>query len=148
MILETKHFGQIELDEDKILDFEEGILGFEDEKKFGLILNEDPESPFCWIQAIGNPDLAFALVDPFLIKKDYDFELNEEFVTALEIDNPSQVMVYAIVVVPEDLKDISMNLKAPIVINKENKKATQVILETDKYSVRHFIMDELQKQEV
>ncbi len=148
MILETKHFGQIEISEENILNFEEGILGFEEVRSFGLISNDDPESPFRWIQAIENPELAFAIVDPFVVKKDYDFELSEEYVNALEIKEPSQVAVYSIVVVPEDLEKISMNLKAPIVINKDNKKAAQVILQTDKYTVRHYIMDELQKQEV
>lgn len=148
MILETKHFGQIELKDEDIILFEEGILGFEDVKKFGLISNEDPESPFCWLQAIDRPELAFAMVDPFAIKKDYDFDLKEETVSALEIDSPTQVNVLSIVVVPEDLNKISMNLKAPIVINSEKKKAAQVILDTDRYTVRHYIMDELQKQEV
>ena len=148
MIIKTTHFGEIEILEENILDFEEGILGFEDIHKFGVINSEDPESPFCWIQAIEKPELAFALVDPFAIRKDYDFELNEESVSALGIDEPSQVAVYSIVVVPEDVKRISMNLKAPIIVNTNNKKAAQIILNSEKYTVRHFIMDELQKQEV
>ncbi len=148
MIVETTHFGQIEINDDNIFSFEEGIMGFEDIRQFGLVTNEDTESPFCWIQAIEKPELAFALVDPFKIKKDYDFELKDEYVDFLEIEDVSQVTVFAIVVVPEDINKISMNLKAPIIANKNNRKAAQVVLDTDKYTVRHFIMDELQKQEV
>ena len=148
MILKTKKFGEIDIDENSILYFEEGILGFEDVHRFGVINNEDPESPFKWIQSIENPDLAFALVDPFAIKKDYEFELKDENANLLGIINPSQVLVYAIVVVPEDVKKISMNLKAPIIINTTNKKAAQIITDSDKYTVRHFILDELQIQEV
>lgn len=148
MIIETTHFGKIEIAEENILHFDEGILGFEEIKEYGLIDNEDSESPFCWIQAIEMPELAFALVDPFAIKKDYDFELTDEDVSSLGIDIPSQVTVFAIVVVPEDTKKISMNLKAPIIINTNNRKAAQIILNSDKYTVRHFILDELQKQEV
>ena len=148
MFIETTHFGKIDIPEEHIIVFEEGIPGFEDIHRFGIINNEDPESPFCWIQAIEKPELAFALVNPFAIKKDYDFELNDENAIALDIEEPSQVTVYAIVVVPEDLNKISMNLKAPIIVNTKNKKAAQVILNSDKYSVRHFIMDELHNQEV
>ena len=148
MIVETTHFGKIEIQEENIIIFEEGIPGFEDIHNYGIINNEDPESPFCWIQAIEKPELAFALVDPFAIKKDYDFELNEENVSALGIEEPSHVAVYAIVVVPEDLNKISMNLKAPIIVNTNNKKAAQIILNSDKYTVRHFIIDELHSQEV
>lgn len=148
MIIETKHFGEIEIGEENILYFEEGILGFEDIHNFGIVNNEDSESPFCWIQAIEKPQLAFALVDPFAIKKDYDFELSDENAKMLGIEDPSQVTVFSIVVVPDDIKKISMNLKAPIIINKSNKKAAQIILNSDKYTVRHFILDELQKQGV
>jgi flagellar assembly factor FliW len=148
MLIETKHFGTIEIQEENIFYFEMGILGFEEIHKYGLIPNDDAESPFCWIQAIENPQLAFALANPFAIKNDYDFELNDEVVKGLGIENPSQVSVYSIVVVPEDKSKISMNLKAPIIINTNNNKAAQVVLDTDKYSVRHFILDELQKQEV
>lgn len=148
MIVETKNFGKIEIEEDNIICFEEGIPGFEDIHKYGIINNEDSESPFCWIQSIEKPELAFALVNPFLIKSDYEFDLNEENVSALGIEEASQVAVYAIVVVPEDIKKISMNLKAPIIVNTHNKKAAQIILNSDKYTVRHFIVDELHGQEV
>lgn len=148
MIIETTHFGEIEISEENILDFEEGILGFEDIRKFGIINSEDPESPFKWIQAIEKPELAFALVNPFTIKKDYDFELNDKDANFLGIENPAQVAVFSILVIPEDTKKISMNLKAPIIVNRNNNKAAQIILNSDKYTVRHFILDELQKQGV
>lgn len=148
MFIETTHFGKIEIDQADILNFEEGIIGFEDVKQFGIIDSEDPESPFKWIQAIDKPELAFALVDPFKIKKDYDFDLKDEAVGYLGVKDASELMVFSIVVVPEDIKKISMNLKAPLIINRTNNKAAQIILDTDEYTVRHFILDELQKQEV
>lgn len=148
MIIKTTHFGEIEINEEKILDFEEGIPGFEDVHRFGIINSEDPESLFRWIQAIETPNLAFALIDPFAVKKDYDFELKDEEARSLGIEDSTQIAVFAIVVIPEDTKKISMNLKAPIIINMVNKKAAQVVLDTDEYTVRHFILDELQKQGV
>jgi len=148
MIIDTKHFGEIEINEENILNFEEGIPGFEDVHRFGIIYSEDPESPFCWIQAIEKQELAFPLVDPFAIKKDYDFELKDEYANSLGIESPEQVAVFAIVVVPEDINKMSMNLKAPIIVNTNNKKAAQTIIDSDKYTVRHFILDEFQKQEV
>jgi len=148
MFIKTTHFGEIEIDEEDILDFKEGILGFEDIHKFGVINSEDQESPFSWIQSIEKPELAFALVNPFAVKKDYDFELKDENASSLGVEDPSQVAVFAILVIPEDIKKISMNLKAPIIVNTNNKKAAQIILDSDKYTVRHLILDELQKQGV
>lgn len=148
MIIETTHFGEIEIKDEDILHFDDGILGFSDIHRFGFIRNDDPQSPFSWIQAMERPELAFALVDPFAIKKDYNFELKDGDASSLGIENPTQTSVFAVVVVPEDTKKISMNLKAPIVVNTSNNKAAQVILDSDEYTVRHFILDELQKQGV
>lgn len=148
MMIRTANFGEVAIKEEDILDFEEGLPGFENMHKFGIIRNTDRESPFIWIQSMEDAKLAFAMVDPFAIKKDYDFELKEDSAGRLGIEEASQVAVYAIVLVPEDIKKISMNLKAPVIINTTNNKAAQIILDTDKYTVRHLIMDELQKREV
>lgn len=148
MLVKTTHFGEIDIKDEDIIEFSEGIVGFEDIHRYGIIRNQNSDSPFSWLQAVEKSELAFAVVDPFVIKKDYDFVLSDEYVKALDINDPSQVNVYAIVVVPDDLTKISMNLKAPVIVNKDNRKAAQVILDTDEYTVRHYIMDELQKQEV
>lgn len=148
MLLQTKHFGEIEIDEKSILRFESGLPGFEPLKKFVLIGNEDETSPFKWLQCVNEPQMAFAVVNPFMILKDYDFELSDEAAGGLGIKKEEDVAVYAVVVVPEDMTKISMNLKAPIIINRSNNKGAQIILDTDKYTVRHYILDEIRKQEV
>jgi flagellar assembly factor FliW len=148
MLLQTKHFGQIEVQESNILTFADGIPGFEASKRFVLINSTNDESPFKWLQSSDEPQIAFAVVNPFIIKKDYTFELSDETIKKLQIKAPEDVVTLSIMVVPEDLEKMSMNLKAPIIINGKNKKGVQIILDTDKYTVRHYIMDELQKQEV
>ncbi len=148
MILNTKHFGEIELKEEGILLFEEGLPGFDQIKKFIIIDSMEEDSPFKWLQSIDEPQLAFAVVNPFIFKEDYDFILSDDTVDKLGILQESDVAVYSIIVVPKDLEKISMNLKAPIVVNTENRKAAQIILDTDKYTVRHYILDELHKREV
>lgn len=148
MQLETKHFGKIDVDEKEIVDFPEGIPGFEGSKKFIVLSGDDPDSPFKWLQGVDAPQLAFAIVDPFFVKKDYDFNINEEIVRKLEIEKAEDVAVYAIVVVPEDISQMTMNLKAPVLVNARNHKGTQIVLDTDRYSMRHYILEELRKQEV
>lgn len=147
MIINTRHFGEIELKEEGVLQFDAGLPGFEQIKKFIIIDSPEEESPFKWLQSIDEPQLAFAIVNPFVFKEDYDFILSDETADKLEMSQEKDVAVYAIVVVPENLKDISMNLKAPIVINMKNRKAAQIILDTDKYTMRHYILDELRRQE-
>lgn len=148
MILNTRHFGEIELKDKGVLQFEAGLPGFEQIKEFIIIDSAEENSPFKWLQSIDEPKLAFAIVNPFVFKEDYDFVLSDETVELLEISQERDIAVYAIVVVPEDFNKISMNLKAPIVVNLMNRKAAQIILDTDKYTVRHYILDELRRREV
>jgi len=148
MLLKTKHFGEIEIDEKNVLKFDNGLPGFEPCKKYILLGNEEEASPFRWLQCVDQPEVAFAIADPFPIVRDYDFELDDESAKKLGIEKSEDVAVYVIVVVPEDYKKMSMNLKAPLIVNSRNKKGTQIILDTDKYTVRHYILDELRRQEV
>jgi len=148
MVINTKHFGEIELQEEKVIHFEEGLPGFDYLKKFIILESSGEDSPFKWLQSIDEPLLAFAIVNPFALKEDYDFILTDEMTGKLGISSENDVAVYAIVVVPEDLTKISMNLKAPVVVGIKSRKAAQIILDTDKYTVRHYILDELRRREV
>ena len=146
MLLNTKHFGEININEEQIITFSDGIPGFESLTKYSIIQTHDPDSAFCWMQSTENAELAFALVNPFMIKADYEFELTQEKLDMLNIRAPEEVVVYAIVVIPEDVSKASMNLKAPIIINSTTKKGAQIIIDNSKYEIRNFIMDEIQKQ--
>lgn len=148
MLLNTRHFGEIKVDEENIVSFAEGLPGFEQLHRYIVIDNSDEESPFGWLQCIDEPELAFAVVNPFAIMKDYDIQLPDYVAESLGIEKPEDVAVYSIVVVPDDISKTSMNLKAPVVVNNLNKKGVQIVLDTDKYSVRHYIVEELRRQEV
>jgi flagellar assembly factor FliW len=149
MKLKTTRFGEIEIPPENILTFPEGIPAFEDQKQF-IILNHDEneDSPFKWMQSVDNGELAFVIGDPFEIKKDYDFEINDDILKQIELESEKDLLIYSFVVVPEDVRKISINLKAPVLINHKKKKGIQAIIDSEKYSVKHYILDELQKQEV
>lgn len=148
MLLNTKHFGEIEIDENKIVSFNEGIPGFEGLKRFVVLYSGDDKSPFRWLQCVDDGQLAFAVINPFMILIDYDIEIPEESAKNLSIERIDDAMVLSIVVVPEDPNKMTMNLKAPIIINIKNNIGMQVVLDTDVYSVRHYIVEELRRQEV
>lgn len=139
MILNTKNFGEIEIDEDKIIHFPEGILGFEEEKQFIIINNEDEENPFHWLQSISNPDLAFVIINPFFAYPNYDIIIPETAQEKLKIEDEKDVIVYSIVVVPEDMEKMTANLLGPIIINGNKKIGKQVILDDDRYTTKHYI---------
>ncbi|HQD50404.1 MAG TPA: flagellar assembly protein FliW [Defluviitaleaceae bacterium] len=144
MILNTKHFGQIEIEEDKILTFEEGIPGFPDHKKYVLIFDEEDEnSPFCWLQSLDDENIAFALLNPVKIYENYSPKVDDELIKCLGEFNENSLAIYCIVVIPEDYKKMTVNLKAPIVINTLTKKGMQVIAENEEYEIRHSVFKDL-----
>jgi len=139
MKLHASNFGEIEIDEEDILTFPEGILGFEECKKFIVINNPDEENPFDWLQSVDNEDLAFVIMNPFFVFPDYDITIPESAIEKLKIKDETDVFVYTIVVVPENLEDMTTNLSGPIIINGREKLGKQVILEDNRYTTKHYI---------
>ncbi|GFN35864.1 flagellar assembly protein FliW [Tepidimicrobium xylanilyticum] len=139
MLLHTKHFGEIEINEERIIDFPEGILGFEDEKQFVIINNEDEENPFQWLQSVANPDLAFVIINPFFVYPNYEIVIPETAQEKLKLKDEKDVAVYSIVVVPEDIEKMTANLLGPIIINTKEKLGKQVVLDDDRYTTKHFV---------
>lgn len=139
MLLNTKNFGEIKINEENIIHFPEGILGFEEEKQFVIIKDEDEQNPFHWLQSVQNPELAFIIINPFFVFPDYDIVLSKSVQEKLKIDDEKDVVVYSIVVVPEDIEKMTTNLLGPIVININKKLGKQVILDDDRYTTKHYI---------
>lgn len=142
MRLDTKHFGELEIEDEKIINFSEGLLGFEDEKRFIIINNQDEESPFQWLQSVKNPDLAFVIINPFIVYPNYDIEIPKRTLKKLEIDNEKNIIIYSIVVVPKDVEKMTTNLLGPVVININKMLGKQVILDDERYSTKHHIFQQ------
>lgn len=147
MIIKTSSFGDIEVEKEKIIQFKDGIPGFKEEKEFIVILNEDKDSPLHWLQSVNTPELAFVITDPFEIYDDYDFDISESLVKKLDLKDEGEVVVYTIVVIPEDIRKMTTNLLGPIVINSSNMLAKQIIIEDKNYSTKHYILKQEPKKE-
>jgi FliW protein. len=140
MQLNTKHFGVIEVDEKEILYFPSGIPGFENVRKFVLLGRQEADSPFFWLQCVDKPDLAFVVTDPFYIKEDYYVDVDDEEIAEIEINDPENVLTLAIVTIPEDIRFMTVNLKAPVLINMKNNMGKQIIMKNDTFPVRYYIL--------
>lgn len=146
MKLRTKHFGEIEISGDEVIAFPRGLIAFEDKKSFVLINNEDEKLPFSWLQSVDDPGLCFVVMNPFVFKKDYEFDIPQDAVSELEIKAAGDVCVLSVLVVPEDISQMTANLLAPLVINTRNRKGKQVILDDKRYTTRHLVLEELGKK--
>jgi len=142
----TKTNGIVQVQDDKILTFEEGLFGFEDYKKFALIDSE--YEPFIWLQSIENQNLAFLIIDPFLVCSSYEADIDDSSLAKIGVTKPEDVVIMTIVTVPQDGSAITANFQGPLVINKQNKKCLQVILTDNRWTTKVDIVQTLNNKEV
>jgi flagellar assembly factor FliW len=145
MQVKTKHFGEVDLDENKIIHFDGGILGFEEFKDYTILFdNEDGEQPnISWLQSIEEPSLSIPIVSPFLIKEDYNPEIEDEYLKPLDKLTDANLIVMVSITVPSDVRKISANLKAPFILNSDTRKGVQVIVENSDYEIKTYFYDKL-----
>ncbi len=138
MQLQTTRFGQIVINPELIFTFPNGIPGFPHEHRFALLSIGLDETPFIWMQSIANPDLCFLLVDPQAAFTHYPVAISDAEAEPLQYAPGAEVQVLCMVSVPQgDLRQATVNLKAPLWFNGQNKLALQSIIDTDAYSTRH-----------
>jgi flagellar assembly factor FliW len=140
MKINTSRFGEIEIEDQSVVDMPEGMLGFTEFKKYVLI-QHNQGSPFLWYQAVDEPNLAFVIVDPFTFFPDYEVMLSREDLEVLQAAEPGNLAVFAVVVIPENPEDMTANLRGPILINVERKIARQVVLNDERYSPHQPILE-------
>lgn len=137
MIIKTTRFGEIEIDESRIINFPEGLAGFPEDKKY-VIMEHKPGSPFMWLQSLTTPGLAFVIMNPFLVYPNYLKDLSPEEENTLKPGSNENVMVFAIVTIPGGRAgESTVNLMGPVVIDPELKEGKQVILANSDYNHRY-----------
>ncbi len=142
MTIETRIFGEVTIDDDKIIHFENGIIGFPDLTDFALIydIEKGNDVGIRWMQSLQETNFAMPVMDPLLVKEDYNPEVEDELLKPIGGIDPDQLLVLVTVTVPKDLTKMSVNLKGPFVINAETRKACQIIIDDD-YDVKYPIYD-------
>ncbi|WP_442596332.1 flagellar assembly protein FliW [Neobacillus sp. D3-1R] len=144
MNINSKYHGEIEVNEEKILFFEKGIPGFQEEKKF-IILPLSDDQVFSVLQSVESHYLAFVITNPFVFNKEYDFELDTSVIEELDIASEQDVQVYSILTVQDPFEKTTANLQAPIILNVKNKKGKQVILNNSQYTTKQPIFQLVKK---
>ncbi len=128
MKIKTRDFGEMEINEDTIITFPDGIIGFEDTARYALI-SPLGEGVFpMWLQAVDSVEPCFVVYDPMEICPDYKFEISDEEQELLKMPDSNSYRCLAVAIVPEDYRKTTINLRCPIIINIKEKIAAQVIL--------------------
>lgn len=146
MKIGSKFFGEIEVDEVEFINFNHGIPGFENTRRY-IILKQSADSPFFIMQSTENPQLAFILLELERVAPGYAIDLSDDIVNELKLAQPQDAVAYAVVVLPEELSQATVNLAAPIIINVKEKQGKQIILNHPVYSMKHPLFAKVQGED-
>ncbi len=146
MQIKTRVFGEVTIDDEKIIHFPGGIIGFPDLQDFALIHDEEKGTDTIhWLQSLQEPAFAMPVMDPLIVCPDYNPEVDDELLNHIGELLPEELLVMVTVTVPKEIEKMTVNLKGPIIINAAERKAAQVIVEGDDYVVKFPIYDILKQ---
>ncbi len=135
--INTVRFGEIEIPEEKIIHFADGMPAFEGEHDY-VIVPFDETSPYVFLQSVKTPELAFLITMPFVFFPDYEFQLEDDIAEKMGLRSPDDMLIYTLITIPDgNIKEMTANLMAPVVINKATNQARQIVLDRGKYTTKH-----------
>lgn len=138
MEINTRDFGVVEVENDAIYEFDDGLYGFEDDRKFAVFQKSIEDIPFLYLQSTENIVPCFLVFEPWELHPDYHPVLSKEDIEICGVDHVDDLIFLVIASVPTSIKDLSINIKSPVVLNPKTKKARQVILQNPDYAVRYL----------
>ena len=143
MKIETKIFGEIEISEDKIVTFQDGIIGFPEMKRFALLHDEErgAGAGIRFLQSLDEPGFAMPVMDPLVVKPDYAPVLSQEELEELGVERSEDLCFYALCVARNPVAGSTVNLRCPVAINDRTRQAVQVILDTEEYQMHHLLSE-------
>lgn len=147
MLVKTKFFGEVELDDNKVLDFPNGIIGFETFKKFAILydIDNDSKTRISWLQSLEEPALALPVIDPLAITTEYNPMIEDELLKPLGDPADEDLLFLLVMTVPSDMTKVTANMKAPVIINAATCKGVQLIVENADYPVKFNVYESVQK---
>jgi len=139
-VINTARFGEIEINDDKIISFAQGMPGLEHLKRY-VFLTPAHTYPLFFLQALDDSNISLPVINPFDVMKDYNPSVSELVLKELELDDLDNLLLLNVVVVPADIRKMTVNMAAPILINVKNFKGRQVILDNSRYPIRYPLFE-------
>lgn len=147
MVIKTSRFGLVELKSEDVLTFPEGLLGFQDLRQF-VLLDDPNDDIFAWLQSCELPSIAFPVLEPELFGHKYAVNLNRNDLESLKMQTGQTPAYLNIITIPDDATEMTANIKAPIVINVEQRIARQCVLQDNNLAIKEKIFTKLQSRVV
>ena len=137
MEIETTRFGRLAVEDERVITFPNGLLGFPDHTRFALIQTGE-ENYFFWLQSVDEPNLAFVVTDPTIFFRDYHVPVRDETRTELHLTDDASLQCF--VICNKVGEWLTGNLLGPILVNAQNRLAQQVVLTEKKWTTRQPLM--------
>ena len=137
MEIESSRFGRMEVNDERIITFERGLLGFPELRRYALV-QAGEDNYFFWLQSVDEPGLAFVVTDPTIFFKDYDVVLKEETQQEIALTDPAYAQVFVICNKVGDW--LTGNLQGPLIVNAQNRRGQQVVLKDKKWTTRQPLL--------
>jgi len=144
MQIDTVRFGLVDVDEKKLIMFEDGIPGLEEYRRYTLLQFEE-SYPIIWLQSVDDGGICLPVLDTYAVLTGYVFDIGDEDVKELGLGGPEELHVVSVLVIPDDIQQMTVNLAAPIIINTATGKAKQIMLNGGDYNVRAPIFPDICK---
>lgn len=148
MRIKSRIFGEVEIDDEKIITIPNGIMGFDEFKRYAIAYDSESESKngIMWLQSLDEESLAFPVMDPTHVMENYSPMVEDEWLEPIgKFESDSDLYILTILTVPSDIKKMTVNFKAPLIINTLTRKGIQLIVNNEDYQVRYGIYDILEK---
>jgi len=143
MNVQTTRFGVVEIDDDKVINFPSGLLGFSSYRRY-VLLQPDDDAVFFWLQSVDAPELAFVVTDPSMWVSEYEVPIRKDQMEEMGLGRLEDAQV--LVIVNKRGAMLTANLQGPIIINSLRHSAQQLVLADKKWSTRFEIMAAPQAQ--
>jgi flagellar assembly factor FliW len=141
MQITTTRFGEIDVEDDRVLTFPSGIIGFPSAVRY-VVLDHDREAPFKWLQSMDEGKLAFVIIDPCLVKSDYRIRLDPQDIEELGPSSEADLTLFVILTIPADRPQrVTANLRGPVVVNRRTRLAKQLVVVED-YPTRYPLFEQ------
>lgn len=137
MEIDTTRFGRLTVDDERVMTFPRGLLGFPQYTRYALIQTNE-ENYFFWLQCVDDPNLAFVVTDPSTFFKEYEVPLRDETQADLDLTDPAATQVFVICNKVGDW--LTGNLLGPIVVNVANRLAAQIVLTEKRWTTRQPLL--------
>lgn len=145
MLIETSRFGTFDMKDSKAISFPSGIPGFEELRQF-VILEIGETKPLYWLQSIENKHIALPVVIPFELLDDYYIEIRENELKGLQIEDKNDLLILNVVVVPDNMENMTVNLASPIIVNLKLGIGKQLIIDAPDLPIRYPIFQAVMKK--